>query len=113
VATVHPFRPRRRIRVGARDAAATSRQHHRGTEPVPICARTTRRHDIALAQAIADLVTITILQAVATAKAQQRDEQPQFALGGRVIIEQAKGTLVEHRRMDMPTVFALIRGTPN
>jgi GAF domain-containing protein len=69
--------------------------------------------DIALAQAIADLATITILQEVATAKALQRDEQPQFTLGGRVIIEQAKGTLVEHRRMDMPTVFALIRGTPN
>lgn len=65
--------------------------------------------DIALGRAIADLATITILQAEATTQAQQRDEQLQFALDSRIIIEQAKGMLVEHGRMDMPTAFSLIR----
>jgi GAF domain-containing protein len=66
--------------------------------------------DIALAQAIADLASITILQAAATTKAQRRNIQLQHALDSRIIIEQAKGMLVEHGRIDMPAAFALIRG---
>ena len=66
--------------------------------------------DIALAQALADLATITILQAAATAEARQREAQLQYALDSRIIIEQAKGMLAEHARLDMASAFDQIRG---
>ncbi len=65
--------------------------------------------DIDLAQALADLASITILQAAAATQAQLRDEQLQYALDSRIIIEQAKGMLAEHAHIDMPTAFERIR----
>ncbi len=65
--------------------------------------------DIALAQAFADLASITILQAQAATDAQRRDEQLQFALDSRIIIEQAKGMLAENAQIDMATAFEHIR----
>lgn len=65
--------------------------------------------DIALARAIADLASITILQAQAASQARRRDEQLQHALNSRVIIEQAKGMLAEYAHIDMPTAFDQIR----
>ncbi len=65
--------------------------------------------DISLAKALADLASITILQAQAATEAQRRDEQLQHALDSRVIIEQAKGMLAEHAHIDMPTAFDHIR----
>lgn len=65
--------------------------------------------DIVLAQALADVASITILQAAAAAKAVLRDEQLQHALDSRVIIEQAKGMLAEHARIDMASAFDLLR----
>jgi len=66
--------------------------------------------DIELARALADLASITILQSAAATKAQLRDEQLQFALDSRIIIEQAKGMVAEHAHIDMPTAFERIRG---
>lgn len=65
--------------------------------------------DIGLAQALADLASITILQAAAATEAHRRDEQLQHALDSRIIIEQAKGMLAEHARIDMPAAFERIR----
>ncbi len=65
--------------------------------------------DIALAQALADLATITILQDAAAIEATRRDEQLQHALDSRVVIEQAKGMLAEHAHVDMATAFDRIR----
>ncbi len=65
--------------------------------------------DIALAQALADLASITILQAQAATEARRRDEQLQYALDSRIIIEQAKGMLAEYAQIDMPTAFDHIR----
>ncbi len=65
--------------------------------------------DIALAQALADLATITILQAEATTEARRREEQLQYALDSRIIIEQAKGMVAEHRQIDMAAAFEHIR----
>ncbi len=65
--------------------------------------------DIALAQALADLATIAILQAAATTEAQQREEHLQYALDSRIIIEQAKGMLAEHANLDMASAFDQIR----
>jgi len=65
--------------------------------------------DIELARALADLASITILQAAAATQAQLRDEQLQYALDSRIIIEQAKGMVAEHAHIDMPTAFERIR----
>jgi GAF domain-containing protein len=65
--------------------------------------------DVALVQALADLASITILQAAAATEARRRDEQLQHALDSRVIIEQAKGMLAEHAGVDMTAAFNQIR----
>ena len=64
---------------------------------------------MALAQALADLASITILQAAAATEARRRDEQLQHALDSRIIIEQAKGMVAEHAHIDMPSAFNRIR----
>jgi GAF domain-containing protein len=65
--------------------------------------------DLVLAQALADLASIAILQAQAATEARRRDEQLQHALDGRIIIEQAKGMLAEHAGIDVAAAFDLIR----
>lgn len=65
--------------------------------------------DVQLAQALADIASIAILQAQATRHAQQRDDQLQHALDSRVTIEQAKGVLAERAGIDMDTAFNRIR----
>lgn len=65
--------------------------------------------DVALAQALADIATITILQAAAATEARRREEQLQHALDSRIIIEQAKGMLAEHATIDMSSAFDRIR----
>lgn len=65
--------------------------------------------DIGLARALADLASISILQAEAATVARRRDEQLQYALDSRVIIEQAKGMLGEFAKIDMAVAFDLIR----
>jgi len=65
--------------------------------------------DIELARALADLASIAILQAAAATQAQLRDEQLQYALDSRIIIEQAKGMVAEHAHIDIVTAFERIR----
>jgi GAF domain-containing protein len=65
--------------------------------------------DVQLAQALADIASIAILQAKAIQDAQQRDDQLQHALDSRVVIEQAKGVLAERAHVDMDTAFNWIR----
>jgi GAF domain-containing protein len=65
--------------------------------------------DIDLAQALADLASIAILQAQAATDANQRSQQLQHALDSRVVIEQAKGMLAEFAHIDMTTAFESIR----
>lgn len=65
--------------------------------------------DVDLAQALADLASITILQAAAATEARRRDEQLQHALDSRIIIEQAKGMLAQYAHIDMPSAFDRIR----
>lgn len=67
--------------------------------------------DLALAQALADLATIAILQAAAAAEALTRQDQLQHALDSRIIIEQAKGMLAQHADIDMPSAFDHIRAS--
>lgn len=65
--------------------------------------------DVALAQALADLASITILQAAAATESRQREEQLQHALDSRIVIEQAKGMVAEHQSIDMASAFDHIR----
>lgn len=65
--------------------------------------------DLLLAQALADLASIAILQAAAATEARGREEHLQYALDSRIVIEQAKGMLAENAGIDMPSAFNRIR----
>lgn len=65
--------------------------------------------DIAVAQALADVATIGILQERSIRAAQQLSEQLQHALDSRVLIEQAKGVIAATLKTTMPNAFALMR----
>jgi GAF domain-containing protein len=65
--------------------------------------------DLALGQALADVATIAILQERAIRRGEVLNEQLQTALNSRVMIEQAKGVLVQHARIEMDLAFELMR----
>jgi transcriptional regulator with GAF, ATPase, and Fis domain len=77
-----------------------------GTQPGALDEDTLR-----LAQALADVATIGLLQARAIRQRDALAEQLQTALNSRVVIEQAKGVIAERRNLDMDQSFALLRGT--
>jgi transcriptional regulator with GAF, ATPase, and Fis domain len=64
-----------------------------------------------LAQALADVATIGLLQARAIRHREILAEQLQTALNSRVVIEQAKGVIAERRHVDMDQSFTLLRST--
>jgi GAF domain-containing protein len=66
---------------------------------------------IRLAQALADVATIGLLQARAIRQRNTLAEQLQTALNSRVVIEQAKGVIAERRHVDMDQSFTLLRST--
>jgi GAF domain-containing protein len=67
------------------------------------------RHDTSLAQALADVATIAILQHRALASSELLAEQLQTALNDRIVIEQAKGLLAERGHMKVDEAFAVLR----
>jgi GAF domain-containing protein len=65
--------------------------------------------DLEMAQAMADVATITILQHRAALEAQDLNEQLNHALNSRVVIEQAKGMVSEREQLDMEDAFTMLR----
>jgi GAF domain-containing protein len=65
--------------------------------------------DTRLAQAMADMATISILRTRALRRQEALAMQLQHALNSRVIVEQAKGLLAERMGLAMPAAFEALR----
>ncbi|MFC9916826.1 GAF and ANTAR domain-containing protein [Agromyces binzhouensis] len=65
--------------------------------------------DVAVAQALADVATIGILQERSLRDSTLVADQLQRALDSRVIIEQAKGVIAAQTGVDMHTAFTILR----
>jgi GAF domain-containing protein len=65
--------------------------------------------EIALAQALADVASIAIVQDQATRQAAIREGHLQHALTSRIVIEQAKGMIAERAHVDMDAAFNRLR----
>jgi transcriptional regulator with GAF, ATPase, and Fis domain len=77
-----------------------------GTQPGALDEDTIR-----LAQALADVATIGLLQARAIRQRDTLAEQLQTALNSRVVIEQAKGVIAERHHIDVDQSFTVLRST--
>ncbi len=65
--------------------------------------------EVALAQALADVASIAIVQDMATREAAIREGHLQHALNSRIVIEQAKGMIAERGKVDMHDAFTRLR----
>ncbi|HEY5120709.1 MAG TPA: GAF and ANTAR domain-containing protein, partial [Acidimicrobiales bacterium] len=65
--------------------------------------------DVALAQGLADVATIAILQHRTSTDAKTLNDQLSYALNSRIIIEQAKGMVSQATNTDMDHAFGRLR----
>lgn len=71
---------------------------------------TLSEEDATLAQALADVASVALVQDRAASDQAALAEQLQTALSSRVILEQAKGVLAQQAGLDMDDAFAALRG---
>jgi GAF domain-containing protein len=74
------------------------------TDPAPLS-----QEDITLAQALADVATIAILQQRTLAHSELERGQLQYALTSRIVLEQVKGILAERWHISLDDAFAAFR----
>lgn len=65
--------------------------------------------DVLVAQALADVSTIAILQHRTAVDSTVLNDQLNEALNSRIVIEQAKGMIAQRLRLDMPAAFTRLR----
>lgn len=65
--------------------------------------------DVLVAQALADIATIAILQHRTAFETNAVNDQLNHALNSRIVIEQAKGMIAEHGKLDMQQAFTRLR----
>jgi GAF domain-containing protein len=65
--------------------------------------------DVAIAQALADIATIAILQNRTTVETRELNVQLTTALSSRVVIEQAKGMIIERHHIPVDQAFDKLR----
>ena len=65
--------------------------------------------DVIVAQALADVATIALLQHRTAAAAEVVNDQLMVALNSRILIEQAKGIIAERHHVDMEQAFSRLR----
>lgn len=65
--------------------------------------------DVVVAQALADVATVGLLQHRAAREAQELQQHLNHALNSRVVIEQAKGVVAERSRLNMHESFTMLR----
>ena len=68
-----------------------------------------KESEIVVAQALADLATISLLQHGVASEAKIVNEQLTHALASRVVIEQAKGVISERAGIDLAEAFSRLR----
>jgi len=68
-----------------------------------------KQADVDMAQAFADVATITILQHRAALEAQVINEHLNHALNSRIVIEQAKGMVAQREGLNMEQAFTTLR----
>lgn len=73
-------------------------------QPVPLS-----DSEIALAQALADVASIAIVQDMASRDSAIREGNLQHALNSRIVIEQAKGIIAERAGVEMDDAFSRLR----
>jgi GAF domain-containing protein len=74
------------------------------SDPGPLSAQ-----DITLAQALADVATIAVLQQRTLAHSEAERDQLQYALNSRIIIEQTKGILAERWQIPVDEAYSTFR----